>query len=44
MEGALYSIEEARVRLDGISRNSLYAMLRAGSLPIVALTGGETSR
>ena len=29
---ALYSIEETRARLGGISRNSLYAMLRAGDL------------
>src|SRR6267142_5670668 len=33
MERALYSIEETRARLGGISRSSLYAMLRAGSLP-----------
>ena len=35
MDRALYSIEETRARLGGISRNSLYAMLRAGSLPSV---------
>jgi hypothetical protein len=33
----LYSIEETRARLGGISRNSLYAMLRAGSLPSVVI-------
>jgi hypothetical protein len=41
MECALYSIEETRARLGGISRNSLYDMLRADSPPSVALTGGE---
>ena len=30
MDRALYSIEETRARLGGISRNSLYAILRAG--------------
>jgi hypothetical protein len=35
MGRALYSIEETRARLGGISRNSLYAMLRAGDLPSV---------
>ena len=33
----LYSIEEARKRLGGISRNSIYLMLRAGQLPSVVL-------
>jgi helix-turn-helix protein len=37
MDRALYSIEETRARLGGISRNSLYAMLRAGELPSVVL-------
>jgi hypothetical protein len=35
MDRALYSIEETRARLGGISRNSLYAMLRAGDLQSV---------
>jgi hypothetical protein len=37
MDRALYSIEETRARLGGISRNSLYAMLRAGILPSVVI-------
>ena len=37
MERALYSIEETRARLDGISRSSLYVMLRAGDLPSVVI-------
>jgi predicted DNA-binding transcriptional regulator AlpA len=37
MERALYSIEETRARLGGISRNSLYDMLRAGELPSVVI-------
>ena len=37
MDRALYSIEEARARLGGISRNSLYAILRAGDLPSVVI-------
>jgi hypothetical protein len=37
MDRALYSIEETRARLGGISRNSLYAMLRAGSLSSVVI-------
>jgi hypothetical protein len=37
MDRALYSIEETRARLGGISRNSLYAMLRAGTLPSVVI-------
>ena len=37
MDRALYSIEETRARLGGISRNSLYAMLRAGDLPSVVI-------
>jgi hypothetical protein len=37
MDRALYSIEETRVRLGGISRSSLYAMLRAGDLPSVVI-------
>jgi hypothetical protein len=39
MDRALYSIEETRRRLGGISRNSVYAMLRAGSLPSVVVIG-----
>jgi excisionase family DNA binding protein len=34
---ALYSIEEARERLGGISRNTLYQMLRKGELASVIL-------
>jgi hypothetical protein len=34
---ALYSIQEARELLGGISRNSIYALLRNGSLPSVLL-------
>lgn len=37
MDRALYSIEETRARLGGISRSSLYAMLRAGELPSVVI-------
>jgi hypothetical protein len=37
MDRALYSIEETRARLGGISRSSLYAMLRAGDLPSVVI-------
>jgi hypothetical protein len=37
MDRALYSIEETRARLGGISRNSLYAMFRAGDLPSVVI-------
>ena len=37
MDRALYSIEEARARLGGISRSSLYAILRAGDLPSVVI-------
>jgi hypothetical protein len=37
MDRALYSIEETRSRLGGISRSSLYAMLRAGDLPSVVI-------
>jgi hypothetical protein len=37
MDRALYSIEETRARLGGISRNSLHAMLRAGSFPSVVI-------
>src|SRR5882762_5619397 len=37
MERALYSIEETRARLGGISRSSLYVMLRAGDLPSVVI-------
>jgi predicted DNA-binding transcriptional regulator AlpA len=36
-ERALYSIKEARELLGGISRNSIYALLRDGSLPSVVL-------
>jgi hypothetical protein len=37
MTDALFSIEEARVRLGRISRNSLYALLRSGALPSVTI-------
>jgi hypothetical protein len=37
MDRALYSIEETRARLGDISRNNLYPMLRARSLPSVAI-------
>jgi hypothetical protein len=37
MNRALYSIEETRARLGGISRSSLYAMLRTGDLPSVVI-------
>ncbi len=37
MDRALYSIKETRARLGGISRSSLYAMLRAGDLPSVVI-------
>ena len=37
MDRTLYSIEETRARLGGISRSSLYAMLRAGDLPSVVI-------
>jgi len=37
MDRALYSIEETRARLGGISRNSLYAILRSGDLPSVVI-------
>jgi hypothetical protein len=37
MDRALYSIEETRARLGGISRNSLYSMLRSGALPSVVI-------
>jgi len=37
MDRVLYSIEETRARLGGISRNSLYAMLRAGDLSSVVI-------
>lgn len=33
----LYSIKEARELLGGISRNSIYELLRSGSLPSVVL-------
>jgi hypothetical protein len=33
----LYSIEETRQRLGGISRNTVYAMLRSGQLSSVVL-------
>jgi excisionase family DNA binding protein len=33
----LYSIKEARELLGGISRNSIYELLRAGNLPSVVL-------
>jgi predicted DNA-binding transcriptional regulator AlpA len=36
-ERALYSIKEARELLGGISRNSIYALMRDGSLPSVVL-------
>ena len=36
-ERALYSIKEAQDLLGGISRNSIYALLRSGRLPSVVL-------
>jgi excisionase family DNA binding protein len=33
----LYSIKEARELLGGISRNSIYELLRSGNLPSVVL-------
>jgi len=36
-ERALYSIKEARELLGGISRNSIYSLMRDGSLPSVVL-------
>lgn len=36
-ERALYSIEEARKLLGGISRNTIYGLLRTGALPSVVL-------
>lgn len=33
----LYSIKEARQLLGGISRNSIYALLRSGDLPSVVI-------
>jgi hypothetical protein len=33
----LYTIKEARQLLGGISRNSIYALLRSGSLPSVVI-------
>lgn len=35
----LYSIEEARERLGGISRNSIYQILRSGQLASVIIGG-----
>jgi len=35
----LYSIEEARERLGGISRNSIYQILRSGQLASVVIGG-----
>jgi len=37
MDRDLYSISEARERLGGISRNSIYALLNAGELASVVL-------
>ncbi len=37
MDRDLYSIAEARERLGGISRNSIYALLRSGELASVVL-------
>ena len=37
MVRALYSIEETWARLGGISRSSLYALLRTGDLPSVVI-------
>ena len=37
MERDLYSISEARTRLGGISRNSIYGMLRSGKLASVVI-------
>jgi hypothetical protein len=41
MDRALYSMEETRARLGGISRDNLYAMLRAGDLPSVVIGCGR---
>ena len=38
-ERDLYSIEEARERLGGISRNSIYQILRSGQLASVVICG-----
>ena len=37
IDRALYSIKEARELLGGISRNSIYALMREGRLPSVVL-------
>jgi hypothetical protein len=37
MTDILFSIDEARVRLGKISRNSLYALLKSGVLPSVTI-------
>jgi hypothetical protein len=37
MDRDLYSFTEARARLGGISRNSIYAMLRCGELASVVI-------
>ena len=37
MTDMLFSIDEARIRLGKISRNSLYALLRSGALPSVTV-------
>jgi len=37
MTDMLFSIDEARIRLGKISRNSLYALLRSGALPSVTI-------
>jgi hypothetical protein len=37
MDRDLYSITEARERLGGISRNSIYALLRSGELASVVI-------
>lgn len=37
MNDQLYTIEEARGRLGGISRNGIYRLLRSGELPSVVI-------
>lgn len=37
MTDTLFSIDEARIRLGRISRNSLYSLLRSGVLPSVTI-------
>lgn len=37
MADILFSIDEARIRLGGISRNSIYSLMRSGVLPSVTI-------